>query len=126
MVTARMSTPLIAVETNSRPEGSSRKATGAPRHLAGGAADGAAGVRAGRERAHDAAERAHAARVVAQGVVDAARVALVGLALELVGEHAGEHREELLVVRRKRPRLGRERGEAPTRAPSESSSGTPR
>ena len=67
--------------------------------LAGGLADGDAGVLAGGERLRDAPDGAHPARLVAQHVVEAAQVALVALALELGGEHAGEHLEELLVGR---------------------------
>jgi hypothetical protein len=49
--------------------------------------------------------------VVAQRVVEALEVALVGLALQLVGEDAGEHGEELLVVGLEAPGLLGERGE---------------
>ena len=111
IVTGAISTPLIAVETNSRPEGSSRKATGAPAISQAARQTARRASSPSGEHADDAADRAHPARVVAQRVVEPAQVALVGLALELVGEHAREHREELLVVDLEGGRAGRERGQ---------------
>ena len=116
IVTGAISTPLIAVETNSRPEGSSRKATGAPAISQAARQTARRASSPAGEHADDAADRAHAARVVAQRVVEPAQVALVGLALELVGEHAREHREELLVVGAEaRPRRATSAASAPTR-----------
>ena len=95
--------------------------------LAGRLADGRARVVGAGERAGDAADRAHPAGLVAQHVVEAPQVALVALALELGGEHAREHREELLVgVGERRRTEWRSAASEPTRVPSDSSSGTPR
>ena len=127
IVTGAMSTPPIAVETNSRPDGSSRKATGAAatsqaaRQTARRASSPPASARTTRPSAP--MPRAWSRSVSLTSAAGRAR----GLALELVGEHAGEHREELLVgVRGSGRRCGESAASAPTREPSDSSSGTPR
>src|SRR3954454_10479697 len=129
MVTGAMSTPTIAVETNSVPDGSSTKATGAEAtsHAArqtagrasrlagrarGGGADGGAGVAAAGQRTGDAAERGEPAGVLAQGLRHPLEVARGALALELGGQHAGEHGEQLLVGLAEAAGGARERGEA--------------
>ena len=112
IVTGAMSTPTIAVETNSRPEGSSRNATGeevtsqAARQTAGRAS------RAAGERLRHAAERGEPAGVLAQGLRHPLQVAGRALALELGRQHAGEHAEQLLVGVGEARRRARERGEA--------------
>ena len=113
IVTGAMSAPAIAVETKSRPDGSSRNATGAPAtsHAASHTADPR--VVAAGERARHAADRAHPAGLVAQHVVEAPQVALVALALQLGGQHAREHREQLLVGRLEGAELAAQRAERP-------------
>ena len=93
----RDSTPTIAVDTNSRPAGSSRNATGlgatsqAARQTAGRASRLPASALASRARARPCRAPARAA---SRHPLQVARGAL---ALELGAEHAGEHGEELLV-----------------------------
>ena len=112
IVTGAMSTPTIAVDTNSRPAGSSMKATGAA------ATSQAARQTAGRasrlpaSRPRHAAERGEPAGVLAQGLGHPLQVARRALALELGREHAREHREQLLVALAEAARGARERGEA--------------
>ena len=80
--------------------------------LAGGAADGGPGVAAAGQRARHAAEGGEPAGVLAQGLGHPLQVARRALALELGGEDAGEHREQLLVALAEARRGARQRGEA--------------
>ncbi len=84
-----------------------------PRDLARGLADLHPCVVAAGERARHAADRAHPAGLVAQHVVEAPQVALVALALQLGGQHAREHREQLLVGRLEGAELAAQRAERP-------------
>jgi hypothetical protein len=86
-------------------------------NIAGRLADRGPRVVGARQCARHAGDRAHAARLVAQHVVEALQVALVALALQLGGEHAREHREQLLVgVRERLDRVAQRRQRADARA----------
>ena len=93
-----MSTPTIAVETNSRPDGSSRNATGEEATSQAASQTAGRASRAPASALRDAAERGEPARVLAQRLGHPLQVARRALALELGGEHAGEHAEQLLVA----------------------------
>ena len=126
IVTGAMSTPTIAVETNSRPEGSSMKATGAAatsqaaRQTAGRASRLPASARVTRPRA--ASPRACSRRV--SDIRCRSRVELSRSSSD--DEDAGEHREQLLVALAEAAGVRDSAARLPTRERSESSSGTPR
>ena len=85
--------------------------------LAGRLEDRAARVAVGDQRAGRPRHGGHPARLRAQRVVQAPQVALLRLPFELVGEHAGEHREQLLVLGPEGVRLaGHRRQRADARA----------
>ena len=125
MVTGAISTPYIAVETSSRPDGSSRKATGAAAASQAASQHGARGSPSPR-RARGPRGRARPCRGPGERSESLRRRRSRSLVSRSSSEASTprEHREELLVLGAEaRPCSRDSAASEPTREPSESSSG---